>query len=180
MKIYLLKLLFKTARFGWNKYADAHVPDYSGMHRQWTALVAGFSAACPIVIVVLASKLFSEDFTGMAHAGHAPAGAVLMLLMLALGVVTLLFNYGAAILAVFVIASLAYDLYKLQNWRNSKFIALCIGTTALVGAWSWLAMQTEDFLVVSLADVAPFLSSILALVLTFTTLILLPKPRTNP
>jgi hypothetical protein len=180
MKIYLLKLLFKTARFGWSKYADSHVPDYSGRRRQWAALVAGFSAACPIVIAVLAFKLIREDFSDWAHAGHTPVDMILMLLMLAVGVVSVLLNYGAPVLAICVIASLAHDIHMLQNWRNSKFIGLCIGTTALVGAWFWLAMQTEDFLVLSLADVAPFLSSTLALMLIFTTLMLLPKPRTSP
>jgi hypothetical protein len=180
MKTYLLKLLFKAARLGWSKYADSRVPDYTAIHRQWAALAAGFSAACPIVIAVLVYQLFKEDFADMAHAGHAPGGAILMLLMLAVGVVILLVNHVPPILAVFVLASLAYDLYKLQKWRNSKFIALCIGTTVLVSAWSWLAMHTDEILVLSLADMAPFLSSTLALLLTFTTLMLLPKPRTSP
>lgn len=179
MKIYLLKLLFKTVRVGWNRYAGSHVPDYSGAHRQWAALIMGLSAVCPVIITVIIFKLIHEDLSGLAHAGHAGPAAILMLLMLAMGAVLILLNYGVPVLAISVIVSLTYDIYKLQSWRNSKFIALCIGVTALVGAWLWLALQTKEFFVLSLADVAPFLSSALALMLTFTTLMLLPKPRSR-
>lgn len=174
MKTYLLKLLFKTVL---GRYADSPMPDYSRTRRQWTALGAGISTALPITIAVLVFKFFSEDLTDLGHAAHVPLGALLVLIMLAAGVVFVLLNYGTPVLAIFVIASLVYDLYKLRHWRNSKFIALCLGITVLGGGWYWCAIHTEEFLFISLADVAPFLSSALALMLMFTALMILPRPR---
>lgn len=174
MKTYLLKFLFKTVL---RKCADSPMPDYSLKRRQWVAFGAGISAALPIAIAVVLFKLFSEDLSGLEHAAHTPLGALLILVLLGAGIVLVLLNYGTPVLAIFVIASLAYDVYKLRNWRNSKCIALCGGLVTVGGGWYWCAMRTEELLFISLADVAPFLSSASALMLMFVALTILPRPR---
>jgi hypothetical protein len=176
--MYLLKLLFKTARLGWSKYADSHRADYTRIRRQWAALAFGAVAACPVALVVIIWSL-GEPFLGVGQAAaHAPPIAIAALLVLALIALGIGFNILFPIMAVFVLVSLAYDAYKLRRWISSKAIALCMGAAVLGGIWYWCSLHTGNFFEdLGWADLAPFLSSAMALMLIFIALTVLPKPR---
>jgi len=178
MKIFALKLLFRTARFGWSQYSDSHCADYTRIRRQWAALAVGAVAACPVALVVIIWTL-GESFLGVGHAAaHAPPIAIAALLVLALIAFGIGLNILFPIMAVLVLVSLAYDAYRLRRWISSKAIALCMGAAVLGRIWYWCSLHTENFFEdLGWADLAPFLSSAMALMLIFIALTALPKPR---
>ncbi len=152
--------------------------NYYQTRRQLYAFLVGALLALPIAIVAVIVTPASGPSLDIGHAAHSQLGGIVFLLALALNVgsfVATLLNYFFPIAVCVVIGSLAFDAYKISQWRSSKLFALCIGVGVLAPMWYLLQSNTDNLVGVLVARFAPFLGAAIGLMAIFVTLAILRK-----
>ncbi|MEN9865087.1 MAG: hypothetical protein RL748_677, partial [Pseudomonadota bacterium] len=148
------------------------------IRRQVFALLVGAMVATPVALVAVILTPSSGPEMNIGAAGHSEYGAIILAIIAVLHAASFLataLNSFFPVVACFVIASLAFDAYKLHNWQSSKSIALMAGILSMPAIWYALAMQSKKDLLFT--TLAPFLASVLALLLVFLSLYIFRKRR---
>lgn len=152
--------------------------NYYRARRQLYAFLIGTVLALPIAIVAVIVTPSSGPSLDIGHAAHSQLGGIVLLLAMALNVgsfVATLLNYFFPVAVCVVIGSLAFDAYKISQWRSSKLFALCIGVGVLAPMWYLLQSNADNLVGLLVARFAPFLSAALGLMAIFFTLMILRK-----